>query len=43
MTDSKAKVQKCICSRQGCWRDDEHQIPVYCQASQFREEAEREV
>ncbi len=34
------KTQNCVCSKQGCWRDDEEKIPKYCQANKFLDEIE---
>lgn len=40
MLEKEVKIQNCICSRQGCWRDDEQKIPKYCQAKKYIDEIE---
>ena len=34
------ETQNCVCSKQGCWRDDEVKIAKYCQANKFLDEIE---
>jgi len=41
MFENEVKTQNCICSKQGCWRDDEQKVPKYCQANKFLEEIEK--
>ena len=31
-------TQNGVCSKQGCWRDDEEKIPQYCQSNKFLDE-----
>ena len=35
------KTLSCICKKQGCWRDDTHAIPNYCQANKYLEEIDK--
>jgi hypothetical protein len=40
MLENDMKTQNCVCSKQGCWPDDEQKIPKYCQANKFLQEIE---
>ena len=41
MLENDIKTQNCICSKQGCWRNDEQEIPKYSQANKFLDEIEK--
>ena len=32
------KTLKCVCVKQGCWRDDKVKIPAYCEANNYPDE-----
>jgi len=40
MTD-KGKTLSCICQKQGCWRDETHAVPSYCQANRHPDVLEK--